>query len=368
MADYAIEFANAVAGICHVTLLCPANYFADQVPFVDPAVDLRLLDWPRHRSLRNPAFLFRLARTIHELRPDALHFLSEGVLWLNLLMLSIRRYPIVTTVHDVSYHLGDRASQRVPRRAVDFLIHRSDRIVVHGPALREESERRYPRLHGRIDILPHLPLTKYPKIAERRALRRTAGEAVTVLFFGRIYAYKGLHVLIESAATIFEEAPQTHFVIAGRGESIDQYTRSIAGSERFTVLNRYLSDEETAQVFVDADIVVLPYVEASQSGVLAIAQAFAKPVVVTDVGELASCVLDGITGIVVPPRDPAALARALITLAQDKTMRERMGEASRDANLRQFGADLFMEEAVRIYDRAGARIHHATPSATAVGA
>ena len=63
------------------------------------------------------------------------------------------------------------------------------------------------------------------------------------------------------------------------------------GDRRFLeIRNRVIPDVETAQVFTDADIVVLPYVEASQSGVLAMAQAFAKPVIVTDVGELGSCV------------------------------------------------------------------------------
>ena len=132
IADYCVEYANALANRAHVTLVAPRRTFKDHAGFVDSSVDLQLVDWPRHRSLKNLSFMYRLCRQIDLLRPDVVHILSEGVLWLNLVLPTAQKYGIVTTVHDVTYHTGDRASRRVPRWFADQLIKRSDRIIVHG--------------------------------------------------------------------------------------------------------------------------------------------------------------------------------------------------------------------------------------------
>ncbi len=351
--DYCVEYANAVSAACRVTLVCPKAHRAAFVGFVDPAVDLRLVDWPRHRSLRNPGFIIRLARMIRALQPDVVHFLSEGALWLNLLLIAIRRYRIVTTVHDVAYHPGDHGSQRVPRWGPDFLISHSDRLIVHGPGLRADAERRYPNMQGRIDILPHRPITRYCKIAERYNLQPAGKLGVNVLFFGRIYPYKGLDVLIRCSARIIEDVPDIRFVIAGRGEDMERYRQMIPSSAHFDIRDRFIPDKEAAQLFLDAAIVVLPYIEASQSGVLAIANAFGKSIVVTDVGELGQTVQHGVTGMVVPPKNPVALAAAVTALAQDPALRQRLGEAGRLAGQTASAPRTFAQSALRIYEAAG---------------
>jgi glycosyltransferase involved in cell wall biosynthesis len=77
------------------------------------------------------------------------------------------------------------------------------------------------------------------------------------------------------------------------------------------MLDRFLTREEVGVCFAAADLVVLPYVRATQSGVVPIAVAHAKPVAVTAVGGLREQVLDGRTGYLVPPGDPGALAEAI---------------------------------------------------------
>jgi glycosyltransferase involved in cell wall biosynthesis len=325
--DYCVEYANAVAGVARISLIAPARLFGDYAPFLDPAIDLHLVDWPRHSSPRNLVAAPRLARLIDRLRPDLVHVLAESVVWLNLVLLGTRRRGLVTTMHDVAYHLGDHASRRVPRRFANWLMARSDLVIVHGTALRAEAERAYPRLRQRLAVLPHLQLRRYLNIARKSRLRRRDDPTVNVLFFGRIYAYKGLDVLIRSIPAVLERFAQLRVTIAGEGEAIEQYTRLISHPPAFDIRNRRIGDDETAQLFTDADIVVLPYVEASQSGVLAIAQAFAKPVIVTDVGELGRSVDHGVTGLVVPARDAATLAEAILRLAGDDALRQRLGQA-----------------------------------------
>jgi glycosyltransferase involved in cell wall biosynthesis len=81
-----------------------------------------------------------------------------------------------------------------------------------------------------------------------------------------------------------------------------------------------------ADLFQRASVVVLPYTDASQSGVVPLAYAFGKPVVVTDVGSLPEVVDDAETGYIVPPKDPTRLGDAIIDLLKNKEKRKTMGE------------------------------------------
>ncbi len=83
----------------------------------------------------------------------------------------------------------------------------------------------------------------------------------------------------------------------------------MADSSRFSIINEFVSIERRSELFAAADVVVLPYVEASQSGAVPLAYAAEKPVVVTAVGGLPEAVEDGRTGLVVAPRDERGAGR-----------------------------------------------------------
>ena len=76
--------------------------------------------------------------------------------------------------------------------------------------------------------------------------------------------------------------------------------------------DRYIANEEVADFFSAANVAVLPYVTATQSGIIQIAMNFNRPVITTDVGGLPEVVRAGVLGEVVPPEDPAALAAAIV--------------------------------------------------------
>jgi glycosyltransferase involved in cell wall biosynthesis len=119
--------------------------------------------------------------------------------------------------------------------------------------------------------------------------------------------------------------PQARFVIAGTGEDIEPYRRMIANPGQFTILDEYISDEKRAELFRRASVVVLPYIEATQSGVIPMAYSFGKPVVATAVGGIPSQVEDGKTGYLVAPRDPNALATAILQLLRNPDLRRQFG-------------------------------------------
>ena len=84
-----------------------------------------------------------------------------------------------------------------------------------------------------------------------------------------------------------------------------------------TLVDGYLPDDEVEPYFAAADLCVLPYESATQSGVIQIAYSFGLPVIATDVGGLPEVVLDGRTGFVVPPKDVKALAEAVVRFFEE---------------------------------------------------
>ena len=100
-------------------------------------------------------------------------------------------------------------------------------------------------------------------------------------------------------------------MLAGQGEDLDACKSSLLSNPHFEVHDRYISFDEVPLFFQRAAAVVLPYIEASQSGIIAMAFAFGKPVIVTDVGSLSEVVFDGENGILVPARDPQKLCGAI---------------------------------------------------------
>ena len=147
-----------------------------------------------------------------------------------------------------------------------------------------------------------------------------------VLFFGRIWEYKGLEYLIKAEPLITKEIPGAKIIIAGAGEDFQKYENMIVNRDNFIIHNYRIPYNEGAELFQRCSLVVLPYIDTSQSGVIPTAYGFKRPVVVTRVGSIPEIVDDGRTGFIVPPKDVSALAGAIIKLLKDKELRRQMGE------------------------------------------
>jgi glycosyltransferase involved in cell wall biosynthesis len=154
-------------------------------------------------------------------------------------------------------------------------------------------------------------------------------DAPTVMFFGRVSPYKGLDVFYEAAALIARRMPGVRFVVAGR--PVEGYTPPapprLEGSS-VEVLHRYLTSAETAQLFRSAGVVVCPYRDATQSGVVLTAYAFGVPVVATAVGGMPEYVVPEETGLLVPVGDAAAVADAVCRILSDAAFADRLREGT----------------------------------------
>jgi glycosyltransferase involved in cell wall biosynthesis len=157
-----------------------------------------------------------------------------------------------------------------------------------------------------------------PDRAEAR--RRLGVDGNVILFFGLIRPYKGLSTLLHAFARTRDELTSTLLVVGEFYEPrarYDDLIRSLGIGGRVHVVDRYVPNEEVGAYFRAADVVVLPYVTATQSAIVQTAYSLGTPVIVTAVGGLPDVVADGETGYVVPPQDADALARAVLRFFHD---------------------------------------------------
>ena len=255
---------------------------------------------------------------------DVVHFQWLDVQWLDRLLLPSR--PLVLTAHDLlprEPRPGQIAAQRRLYDAVDAL-------VVHSEYGRGQLVRGLGLDPGRVHVIHHGAfehLTRLPSQPLASELEQVAGPVV--LFFGLLRPYKGVDVLLEA----WRDAPAgAELWIVGRPR-MDIAPLRAAAPPGVRFISRYVPDAELASYFWRADVVVLPYSHTErfdQSGVLATALAFAKPVVLSDVGGFGEVAATG-AGVLVKAGDVASLSAALSRLLGDEAERSRLAQAAREA-------------------------------------
>lgn len=236
-----------------------------------------------------------------------------------------RRRPLVATAHETYPVDGWSAPDaRAMRRlllgmdAVTALSEHGARSLREGAGIPAERIRVIP--HGPLDHLTRLP-DDAPLPAELPDTDRRV-----VLFFGLIRPYKGPEVLLEA----FRGIEGAELWIVGRPLGVDLGAlQALASASQSTVriVPRFVDDREVSALLRRADLVVLPYRQAEQSGVLYAALPFGKAIVMSDVGGFGELASRG-AGRLVPPGDAAALHDTIAALLGDEEERRRLGEAA----------------------------------------
>jgi len=250
----------------------------------------------------------RVLRFTGECGADVLHIDDVDVSpRLALALPTLRRLPVVITVHDPEPHSGERNWRKWLARRLAYP--KASRFVLHNAAGREGFAERNRISSTSIEIARLGAYTIFREWSSQPAHR----EASTVLFFGRLSPYKGLDGFYEAARLIARRVTGVKFVVAGRPVPgyIPPPPPSLDASAAVEVVDRYLSNREAARLFQSASVVVCPYRTATQSGVVLTAFAFAVPVVATAVGGLPEYVIPWRTGLLVPVGDSQAIADAV---------------------------------------------------------
>ncbi len=153
---------------------------------------------------------------------------------------------------------------------------------------------------------------KIPKKEAREKLKII--DEKVILFFGYVRAYKGLHTMIDAMKEVKKSSRVKLLVVGEFYDDEEKYRWHISDAQVrdvIDVVSDYVPNEKVGEYFSAADAVILPYLSATQSGIAQIAYNFDKPVIATNVGGLAEVVVDGVSGLIVPPNDPLKLAAAI---------------------------------------------------------
>lgn len=239
---------------------------------------------------------------------------------------------VVFLCHNVLPH----ERSRVDTALVRWGLGAADGFLVQSQMDAENVARLFP---GRpCETSPHPAYTFFDHGSiDREQARATLGvSGPVVLFFGLVRAYKGLDVLLQSVARARQRVPVT-LVVAGEfyqdRAPYDALVHELGLDGAVRIHDHYIANESVETYFRAADLVVLPYRSATQSGIAQIALSFERPVVVTRTGGLPEAVREGETGYVVPPGDAVALGDALVHFFESgeaERMRPHLrGEAAR---------------------------------------
>ena len=237
-------------------------------------------------------------------------FMAPMTAWL---LSRARRLGIHSTLicHNVLPHERSRTDALI----VGQVLRRADRLIVHTQAEHDRARALLPQAD--IAVTPH---PTYADFQSSRWTRETARAELKIdgkalLFFGLVRPYKGLLDLIEALPAIVKEVDLTLLVVGEVWGDVAPYrerAQALGVADRVQWVDRYVSNDETALYFAAADLAVLPYREATGSGVLQLAFGLGVPVVATRTGGMDEAVEDGVTGYLVQPGDTVGLSRAIV--------------------------------------------------------
>ncbi|MFA6922700.1 MAG: glycosyltransferase family 4 protein [Bacteroidales bacterium] len=321
--EYMIELANAMSEHADVVLMLPSNRIDDiHLKSISPKVIFEPFELVDYKSIRdNSKMIFDIVKKINKHNSETIHIQHYGHHWFYLAYPFLLKYRIVNTVHDPKPHIGDMI---VKRALVSEFFNKifCSKYIVHGEVLKKEMILYRKIKADKIFVIPHGHLGLFKKWNKKTVKK----EKKHIIFFGRIWKYKGLEYFIKAEPIVSKEIPDVKFVIAGKGEDFEKYEKMILNKNNFIIKNYRISNEETDELFNQCSICVLPYIEATQSGVAAIALAYGVPVIATNVGSLPEVIENGINGYIVETENETAIAEKIIELINNNNLYEAMSK------------------------------------------
>lgn len=271
----------------------------------------------------------RLIRYAARSSPEILHILWSGKLEFfdrTILMLyyKARGKKIALTAHNVNGARRDSKDSLLNRITLGIQYRLCDQIFVHTGKMKSELCREFNVREDAVTVIRYpinnaVPNTGLTSVEARNRLGLGVDERV-ILFFGKIRPYKGIEQLIAAFSQISADVSVNYrMIIAGEpNKGAQEYLRTLqqainvtCGHDQVTLRFQFIRDEDLELYFKGADVLVLPYREIFQSGVLFLAYSFGLPVVATDVGSFREDIVEGKTGFLCKPDDPSDLARAI---------------------------------------------------------
>lgn len=268
--------------------------------------------------------------------------------WADLVCSLFRNAKIITYCHDPVMHSGVGKLNRVLYKKQ---IQHSDDVVVLTRSFIPIVVENYGINKKNVHFSPHGKLGTYREkqtvVCSDKAFQYDTLK-MNFMFFGRIQEYKGLHVLAKAYEIVKKQYNNVTLTVIGSGD-FSEYAEEYAALKDVTVVNRYIGDEEVGWCFIGKNLVtILPYTDATQSGVVPIAMEYGIPIIASNTGGLMEQLYDGEIGIFCPPSNAQALADQMIRFIvepriytqQQKLMQTKMKELEWDVILANLMAEL----------------------------
>ena len=298
---------------------------------------------------------WRLSRLIKQLQPDVLHAHDPHGVAMAALALSMSTQlakPPLVAARRVDFHMKNNALSRWKYRQVDCFICASDairRMVIADGVPPARAVTVYEGIDlGHVDAAPP---------ADLHAELWLPHQAPIVGNVAALVPHKGQRHLIEAAAIVVTKVPDARFVIAGEGELRPALERQIKDHrlEKHVFLTGFRPD--ILSIHKGFDIFVMSSVTEGLGTSLLDAMACGKPIVATTAGGMPEVVVDGRTGLLVPPRDHVAMADAIVRLLRDESARQEMAAAGLARVRARFSAERMVQDTLEVYRRVAMHAH-----------
>lgn len=272
----------------------------------------------------NISTYIRINKIIKDFNPDIIYSTMVNI-WNPIVFYLGRNVLIkIKTIHDPIPHIGEDD-------IFTKLLHKSEFKQIDKVVLLSRNSVKYAISRGikheNIIIIPHANFDYY-----RNSESHTTNEKLfnKILFFGRINEYKGLRYLLKAFILLQKTHPHLKLVIAGEGDCsiFEKELNEIPNN--FELHNYWISDTMIHNLISEVDFLVLPYIDASQSGVIPLAYTFSKPVIATNIGGIPEQVIDNYTGILVNPHSEYELLNAIKYLYENPMKIHEMGKNAYD--------------------------------------
>jgi len=268
----------------------------------------------------NPITWIQAFLVIKKRNPDMfiLHWVSPFMTPIFLTITSLVKLFIKAKILFICHNVLPHERKFVDKFLTKLVLRNSDYFIVHSKEDLKNLKLLIPKANVKRTVHPAYEVFKFGEISQREAKEklRISDNSKIILHFGYIRKYKGLIHLIDAMPDILKEINANLLIVGkfciNKERYIDRIKKyRIEGNVR--IVDEYIPNEEVGVYFSAADVIVLPYTSATQSGIIPLAYAFNKPVITTNVGGLPDVVKDGKTGLIVKPCDPGALSKAIIS-------------------------------------------------------
>lgn len=235
----------------------------------------------------------------------------------------------VLTIHDPIPHSGNSRVLLIRKLFSNTeSFKKADALAVHTKKFIPYVEDKY----GEKDRVYYIPLGRhnmYRNIDNKTSIIKYDPDKINFLFFGRISRYKGLDILAQAYKKVHSINPDVTLSVVGNGdfgECGDMYKQL----PDVTVINRWIQDCEVESVFTGENLVnICPYKDATQSGVIMLAQDYAVPVIATNTGGIDEQIKDGETGLLLDECNADELAEKMLMIAKDRDLYNHLAEKTK---------------------------------------